>query len=188
MSDDNKISKAQQKAVNKYVKNNYDRINVTFPKGQKEKLKEHAQNHNESVNAFIVRSVLETMERDNQSSGLSQKATPSEPAIGHPEPGIQKSAILPRPSAPDHGHSEAKTESSAPSCESPAEKLEQLRRKTMEAMAAQRNNPEYGSGDNSHIRIKQAEEPDTYRETFEEKMARLSKSHPLKTDGVVQRQ
>lgn len=66
--------------------------------------------------------------------------------------------------------------------------MEQLRRKTMEAMAAQRNNPEYGSGDNSHIRIKQAEEPDTYRETFEEKMARLSKSHPLKTDGVVQRQ
>ena len=66
MSEDSKISKAQQKAVNKYVKNNYDRINVTFPKGQKEKLKEHAQKQNESVNAFIVRSVSETMERDNQ--------------------------------------------------------------------------------------------------------------------------
>ena len=34
MSEDNKISKAQQKAVNKYVKNNYDRINVTFPNCQ----------------------------------------------------------------------------------------------------------------------------------------------------------
>lgn len=66
MSEDSKISKAQQKAVNKYVKNNYDRINVTFPKGQKEKLKEHAQKQNESVNAFIVRSVSETMERDSQ--------------------------------------------------------------------------------------------------------------------------
>ena len=55
MSEDSKISKAQQKAVNKY-----------FPKGQKEKLKEHAQKQNESVNAFIVRSVSETMERDNQ--------------------------------------------------------------------------------------------------------------------------
>ena len=43
MSEDSKISKAQQKAVHKYVKNNYDRINVTFPKGQKEKLKEHTK-------------------------------------------------------------------------------------------------------------------------------------------------
>ncbi len=68
MSEDSKISKAQQKAVNKYVKNNYDRINVTFPKGQKKKLREHAQKQNESVNAFIVRSVSETMERDNNQS------------------------------------------------------------------------------------------------------------------------
>lgn len=66
MTADGKISKAQQKAVNKYVKTNYDRINVTFPKGQREKLKEHAQKQNESVNAFIIRSVSETMERDNQ--------------------------------------------------------------------------------------------------------------------------
>ena len=35
MPEESKVSKAQQKAVNKYVKNNYDRINVTFPKGQK---------------------------------------------------------------------------------------------------------------------------------------------------------
>lgn len=66
MSEDSKVSKAQQRAVNKYVKNNYDRINVTFPKGQKEKLREHAKKQDESVNAFIVRSVSETMERDNQ--------------------------------------------------------------------------------------------------------------------------
>ena len=68
MTEYSKISKAQQKAVNKYVKNNYDRINVTFPKGQKETLREHAKKQNESVNAFIVRSVSETMERDNQPS------------------------------------------------------------------------------------------------------------------------
>lgn len=61
-----KVSKAQQSAVNKYVKNNYDRINVTFPKGQKEVLKAHASEHGESVNAFIIRAVSETMERDNQ--------------------------------------------------------------------------------------------------------------------------
>ena len=66
MPEDSKISKAQQKAVNKYVKNNYDRINVTFPKGQKEVLKQHAAKQNESVNAFIIRSVNETMARDNK--------------------------------------------------------------------------------------------------------------------------
>ncbi len=66
MPEDNKVSKAQQKAVNKYVKKNYDRINVTFPKGQKEILREHAKNQNESVNAFIVRSVSEAMDRDSQ--------------------------------------------------------------------------------------------------------------------------
>lgn len=65
MPEESKISKAQQKAVNKYVKNNYDRINVTFPKGKKEKLKEHAQKQGESVNAFIIRSVDETIKRDN---------------------------------------------------------------------------------------------------------------------------
>lgn len=64
MPEESKISKAQQKAVNKYVKNNYDRINVTFPKGQKEIIKNHAKRHGESVNAFIVRSVNERMERE----------------------------------------------------------------------------------------------------------------------------
>ncbi len=64
MPEETKVSKAQQKAVNKYVKNNYDRINVTFPKGEKEVIKEHAAQNGESVNAFIVRSVRETIERE----------------------------------------------------------------------------------------------------------------------------
>ena len=63
--EESKVSKAQQKAVNKYVKNNYDRINVTFAKGPKEEIKAHAESHGESVNAFIVRAVNEAMERDN---------------------------------------------------------------------------------------------------------------------------
>ena len=64
MSEENKISKAQQKAVQKYVKNNYDRVVVTFPKGKRDIIKQYASNHGESMNAFIVRSVNETMERD----------------------------------------------------------------------------------------------------------------------------
>ena len=61
-----KVSRAQQKAVNKYVKNNYDRINVTFPKGEKEILKRHAEKNGESVNSLIVRSVRETIERESE--------------------------------------------------------------------------------------------------------------------------
>lgn len=59
------ISKAQQRAVNKYVKNNYDRVNVTFPKGRKDELKAHATGRGESLNAFINRAIDETLERDN---------------------------------------------------------------------------------------------------------------------------
>lgn len=58
------VSEAQQKAVNKYVKNNYDRINVTFPKGKKAIIQAHVSTTGESVNAFINRAVAETMERD----------------------------------------------------------------------------------------------------------------------------
>lgn len=58
------VSKAQQKAVNKYMSENYDRINVTMPKGRKDTIKAHAEAHSESVNGFINRAISETMERD----------------------------------------------------------------------------------------------------------------------------
>ncbi len=65
MSEETKVSKAQQKAVNKYVKNNYDRVNVTFTKGRKDEIKAHAAERGESVNGFIKRAIDETMSRDN---------------------------------------------------------------------------------------------------------------------------
>ena len=68
-------SKAQQKAVNKYMKENYDRINLTVPKGKKEIVSTHAQAHSESVNGFINRAIDETMERDNAASGAAGEAT-----------------------------------------------------------------------------------------------------------------
>lgn len=64
MPEESKISKAQQKAVQKYVKNNYDRVVVTFPKGKRELIKEYAFSHGESMNAFIVRAVNERIERE----------------------------------------------------------------------------------------------------------------------------
>ncbi len=59
------VSKAQQKAVNKYMSENYDRINLTVPKGQKDMIKAHAEARGESVNGFIGRAISETIDRDN---------------------------------------------------------------------------------------------------------------------------
>ena len=58
------VSKAQQASVNKYVKANYDRVNVTFPKGRKDIIKAAAEAHGQSVNGYIVEAVNEKIERD----------------------------------------------------------------------------------------------------------------------------
>lgn len=63
--EDMPITKAQQRAVDKYVKQNYDRIEVKFPKGTKERIKEHAETRGESVNGFIGRAIQNQIERDN---------------------------------------------------------------------------------------------------------------------------
>lgn len=58
-------SKAQQKAVHKYVKNNYDRIELTVkPKGRKEEIKAHASIRGETLNGFINRAIDEAMKND----------------------------------------------------------------------------------------------------------------------------
>ena len=57
-------TKAGQAAVNKYVKNNYDRVNVTMPKGKKDLIKAHADTRDESVNGFICRAIEKQIERD----------------------------------------------------------------------------------------------------------------------------
>lgn len=62
------VSKAQQKAVSKYMKENYDEIKARIPKGQKEIIKTHADDRGESLNAFINRAISETMERDKGAS------------------------------------------------------------------------------------------------------------------------
>lgn len=63
------VSKAQQKATNKYIASNYDRINLTVPKGRKAAIQAHAAEHGESVNAFIARAIEETMEQDKEKAG-----------------------------------------------------------------------------------------------------------------------
>ncbi len=58
-------TKAQQRAVNKYMKSNYDVNQIRMPKGQKEIIKAHAEKQGESVNGFIKRAIDEAIERDN---------------------------------------------------------------------------------------------------------------------------
>jgi predicted HicB family RNase H-like nuclease len=59
-------TKAQQKAVQKYKKNNYDRFELLTPKGNKDKIKAHAAEMGESLNGFVNRAISETMERDEE--------------------------------------------------------------------------------------------------------------------------
>lgn len=61
-----KVSKAQQKAVAKYVKTKYDRFGLTMPKGNLEKIKAHAGEQGESVNGFIGRAIDEAIARDSK--------------------------------------------------------------------------------------------------------------------------
>ena len=75
-------SKANQRAVNKYVKNNYDRVNVTMPKGKKETIQAHAADQGESVNGFINRAIDHEMERDSQ----KQPPEPGDGADSIPTP------------------------------------------------------------------------------------------------------
>lgn len=56
-------TKAQQQAVHRYVKANYDRMELTVPKGEKEKIKAHAAEQGETVNAYVWRLIQEDMER-----------------------------------------------------------------------------------------------------------------------------
>ena len=60
------VSKAQQRAVSKYMKENYDEIKVRVEKGRKDVIKSHALSKGESVNAFINRAIDETIERDGE--------------------------------------------------------------------------------------------------------------------------
>lgn len=83
------VPKANQRAVNKYVKANYDRINVTMPKGEKEVVQGCAAAQGESVNGFIMRAVRERMERDG-GGGAAPGAAPvervlAEASVGRPQ-------------------------------------------------------------------------------------------------------
>jgi predicted HicB family RNase H-like nuclease len=57
------VSKSQQRAVTKYMKNNYDEIKIRVPKGNREKIKAYATSQGESLNAFVKRAIEEAMNK-----------------------------------------------------------------------------------------------------------------------------
>ena len=57
------VSKAQKKAVNKYIAEKLDRVNLTMPKGKKEEIKARADSMGLSVNAFINLAIDTMMEQ-----------------------------------------------------------------------------------------------------------------------------
>lgn len=56
-------SKAQQRAVAKYEKGNYDKFLVRVPKGQKEIIKQAAEKENKSLNGYVVEAIEEKMNK-----------------------------------------------------------------------------------------------------------------------------
>ena len=78
------VPKANQRAVNKYKKNNYDRIEITVPKGQRAVFQAHAAAFGESVNGFIGRAISEAMERNGSgtASEIAQQAAETTQGAG----------------------------------------------------------------------------------------------------------
>lgn len=58
-----KVSKAQQRAVAKYMKTNYDEIKIRVPKGSRDRYKAEAAAAGESLNSFCTCAIEEKIER-----------------------------------------------------------------------------------------------------------------------------
>jgi predicted HicB family RNase H-like nuclease len=59
------ISQAQQRATAKYIRNNYDRLEMKVQKGQKELIVAHAKEQGETLNQFLIRAVNLALKQDN---------------------------------------------------------------------------------------------------------------------------
>ena len=57
---------ARRKASAKYLKESVEDVRIRVPKGQKAVITTHAEQQGESMNAFVIRAIDETMQRDTQ--------------------------------------------------------------------------------------------------------------------------
>ena len=58
------ITENQKAARKKYLSEKIDHINFRVPRGEKKKLRSHAEERGESLNGFLYRAANETMARD----------------------------------------------------------------------------------------------------------------------------
>ncbi|MCD8133481.1 MAG: hypothetical protein LUE19_06480 [Clostridiales bacterium] len=58
-------TEARKKANEKYLKESVEDVRIRVPKGQKAVIKEHAEQQGESMNAFVVRAITQTMQQDS---------------------------------------------------------------------------------------------------------------------------
>lgn len=49
---------------NTFIKEKYDRINLTVAKGRKAEIQAHAEQHGESINGFVNRAIETVMKQD----------------------------------------------------------------------------------------------------------------------------
>lgn len=63
------VGKTSTDAKRRYNDKAYDRISLTVPKGDKERIKAHADKQGESVNGFIQRAINQTIDEDNYKPG-----------------------------------------------------------------------------------------------------------------------
>lgn len=57
---------AKRRSKAKYLTENVDNIMLRVPKGNKERIQNHAKANGESTNAFIYRAINETIERETK--------------------------------------------------------------------------------------------------------------------------
>lgn len=62
----NKYTEARRRANEKYNAKAYDEIKVRVSKGDKDRIRAHAEVQGESVNSFINRAIIEAIDRDNK--------------------------------------------------------------------------------------------------------------------------
>ena len=75
------VSKAQQKAVNKYMAENYDRINLVVPKGRRDELRAKAEAAGKSLNAYLI-GLIEGETQQHITPEALDKATQAAQAAG----------------------------------------------------------------------------------------------------------
>ena len=67
-------SKAQQKAVTKYVKEKYDRMMFTMPKGRKAAIQAASDAVGESLNGYVTKAVDERMARQSVANTATERS------------------------------------------------------------------------------------------------------------------